>query len=478
MLNNSKFFKKILISLVLIIGIISVSSASVFYKLDSKTFKTEIPSSVPSGIPPFILTGIMSQIQETFQTRKGILDTLEKLKFSIPKLKQNFADAEKAINDAQAALDAGDSELATKHMNTVISKVSLTSYLKTEEGVVTFAKLNADAKKVGETITLAGTWLSKYKGSDKDQLEEIYNNVSEEYKVVKAQLAKESLTDTIDSLVILINGLVKILPSLSPADLSEDELDSAVNKFDFIHVYGTGLEFDVSKLKAKLDELKEKQSKSGKSAEKISGQTSIQTGGQKSEKVSSGSFAAGENQQIKFNDVPGKGKTKLNKQTAGYIEEMVEKMIAAEMYEMPANKLFKPNNITSDALAVRIALVVSGANSCGNKISNKTCESSAVKAGILDLKKMPSKKITRAQFYEMLLKAGNIPLVDSASIKKADLCKDVKVTDKIAQVIATARAYNIADVYKSGKCSALKPFQRYRAMLFGMRTAEAMELLK
>lgn len=479
--NNSNFFKKILISLALVIGITAVSSAAVFYKLDSKNFKAELPSSIPSGIPSFVLQGIFIDVQETFQSRKGIIDKLEKLNFSIPKLKVNFADAGKAITDAQIALDAKDVETATKYMNIVISKVSTTTYLKTEEGVKTFAKVNADAKKVGETIDITKDWLPKYKDSDKDSLEEIHNNVSEEYKVVKAQFAKESLIDTINSLVILIDGLVKILPPLAPSDLSGADLDSAVNKFDFIHVYGAGLGFDVSKLKAKLDELKGKQVKSGgKSADKIN----VQTDSQKSGAVSSAGGGGGNQQavtgaaEVKFNDVPGKGQKKLNKQTSGYIKEMAEKMIAAKTYEMPANKLFKPNNITSDAFAAQIALAVSGANFCGKKISDKTCKSAAAKAGFLDLKALPSKKITRAQFYEMLLKAGNIPLVDAATIKSADLCKDVKVSDKIAQIIATAKVYNIADVYKGGKCNAGKPFQRYQAMSFGMRTVKAMELLK
>ncbi|MBI4994698.1 hypothetical protein HZC21_03575 [Candidatus Peregrinibacteria bacterium] len=466
--NNGKFFKKILVSLGVMLAIAAVSSVFVFYKLDSKTFKTEIPSSVPSGLPSFMLSGISVQIQETFQTRKGILNTLEKLNFSIPKLKANFADAEKAINDMQTALVAGDSELIIKHMNTVISKVSMDAYLKTEEGMATFSKLNADAKKVGETIELAKKWLSLYDGSDKNQLEDIYSGVSEEYKVIKANLAKESLTDTIDSLRILIDGLVKLLPPLAPTDLNGAEMNSAVEKFNFIYSYGAGLDFDVSKLKTKLDALKGKQASS--SANVIpSGGAANQSG-----VVSSSSSAV----EVKFNDVPGKGKKKLNKQTAGFIKEIIEKMILAKIYELPADKLFKPNNITSDGFAARIALAVQGTKFCGKQITDKTCKLAAAKAGILDLEKLPSKKITRAEFYEMLIKAGNIPLADAAEIKPANLCKDVKVSDKYASVIATAKTYNIADIYKGGKCNAGKPFPRYQAASFAMRTLKAMELLK
>lgn len=467
--NNGNFFKKILVSLGVMFVIAAVTSVFVFYKLDSSLFKTQ----VPSGLPSVMVTSIFTEVQQKLLSTKSTVNILERLNFSIPELKTNFAESEKAILSAQKALEVGDTELATQNINTVMERMSIITHLKTEEGIVTLTRLNADAKKVGETISLAGTWLPKYSGQDKSQLEYIHENISKEYKVIKAQLAKESLIDIMDSLAVLIDGLVKILPSTVPADLSEAELDSAVNKFDFIHVYGTALEFDVSGVKAKLDELKAKQAKSGKSGAPDN-KTSVQTDSQKSDKVSS---VGGGNQQLKFNDVPGKGKKKLNKQTSGYIQEMTKKMIVAKTYEMPANKLFKPKNITSDGFAAQIALAVSG-NGCGKKISDKTCKSAAAKVGILNLKALPSKKITRAQFYEMLIKAGNIPLVDSNSIKSFDLCKDVKVADKFAQVIATAKTYNIADVYKGGKCNAGKPFQRYQAVSFGMRTVQVMELLK
>lgn len=166
---------------------------------------------------------------------------------------------------------------------------------------------------------------------------------------------------------------------------------------------------------------------------------------------------------------------KLTKKNIEAINKIAQLM--ANNYNIAQSSKFSPFSVTKRQFAIQTALTIAE-KTCGDQVNFSSCSEAAIKAGLLEANKMPKLKITRAEYYKILLKAAGIPLIKKSAIEKDDLCGDVKITDTYAQVVATAKARGIASVYKGNKCNINQPFPRYAAAVFAERALKAMEKAK
>lgn len=135
----------------------------------------------------------------------------------------------------------------------------------------------------------------------------------------------------------------------------------------------------------------------------------------------------------------------------------------------------KPKGGTKRLFALQVALGAIAGRNCGEALSFEHCKTAAFENNLIDVDRIPSFQISRAQFYEMLLRAANIPLKPESEIKQAYLCKDVRVRSPYARVIATAREYRITTLFSGGKCRPDDPFARSMALVYAARLLEALD---
>ncbi|MEK7524313.1 MAG: hypothetical protein AAB588_04775 [Patescibacteria group bacterium] len=140
-------------------------------------------------------------------------------------------------------------------------------------------------------------------------------------------------------------------------------------------------------------------------------------------------------------------------------------------------KQFKPNAIVNWSFALRVVVggVIKG--TCGADQRYRDCRKTAVDAGVMsdDEDDKVLARITRAEFYRLLLNAANIPIMTKVVSADIAACKDLKAKSDSAAVVATALKYKIATVYKGGKCNADLPLSRAQAMQFAVAALSAMK---
>lgn len=162
---------------------------------------------------------------------------------------------------------------------------------------------------------------------------------------------------------------------------------------------------------------------------------------------------------VDFSDVNREGTRRLNQTKAEKLLQVVQLMVDNNTYR--AGQRFKPFAATTRDFAIRIALGAVAGQSCGARTTVRTCVDAADAAGILDKDNLP-RRVTRAWFYEMLLKTADIDLVPDSEIT-ANLCSDVRATASYARVMATAKKHGIAKIFAGGKCKPTKTFTRQEA---------------
>lgn len=177
-------------------------------------------------------------------------------------------------------------------------------------------------------------------------------------------------------------------------------------------------------------------------------------------------------QKIAFKDLSGT----LNITQIKIVYEVAQKMVDQHTFVTSPTQEFKPYYKTTRYFALQTALAVAG-DTCGEVVNFTTCENAALKAGLIDPNNLPDRFITRAQFYEMLIRAVKIPLLKSPALIEKNLCNDVEVDNEFAAVVATARYNAIAPLYTGRVCNADLAFPRYSAAVFASRTLAAKQKL-
>lgn len=173
-------------------------------------------------------------------------------------------------------------------------------------------------------------------------------------------------------------------------------------------------------------------------------------------------------QKIAFKDLSGT----LNITQIKIVYEVAQKMVDQHTFVTSPTQEFKPYYKTTRFFALQTALAVAG-DTCGEVVNFTTCENAALKAGLVDPNNLPDRFITRAQFYDMLIRAVKIPLLKSPALIEKNLCNDVEVDNEFAAVVATARYNAIAPLYAGRVCNADLAFPRYSAAVFASRTLAA-----
>lgn len=179
-----------------------------------------------------------------------------------------------------------------------------------------------------------------------------------------------------------------------------------------------------------------------------------------------------EEEKIEFVDI---GKLKADVQQN--ILQLAALMVAKNTYDMPANKKFQPNSASKGEFVLQAALAVSG-DGCGESGNGypgaSKCKKQATTKGVVTNKFKLNVKTSRAQYYEILLKAIGVKLA-SASVKDLKaVCKDAKsATSQAAKVFMTAKNAGIASVYKGSKCGLVSAFPRWQAAQFAVRALNA-----
>lgn len=171
-----------------------------------------------------------------------------------------------------------------------------------------------------------------------------------------------------------------------------------------------------------------------------------------------------------FSDVNPAGSSRLSAANARIVLDMAKAMIDNRAFTQVSK--FKPFTYISRHFAIQTALGAVARRSCGSRINTSTCLAAASQNNIVDEDDLPSNRLTRAEFYKMLLAAAGLPLISESQVA-ANLCSDVRANNEFARVIASAKFYGIASTSGS-RCLANKRFKRYEAMLYASRTLQAM----
>lgn len=178
-----------------------------------------------------------------------------------------------------------------------------------------------------------------------------------------------------------------------------------------------------------------------------------------------------EEEKIEFVDID-----KLKSSVQQNILQLATLMIEKNTYDMPKSKKFQPNASTVGEFALQTALAVSG-DGCGGSNGYpgaSKCKKQAVSEKIVNSKFKLNAKISRVQYYDILLKAIGAKLVSSSAKNLKAVCKDVKNANKqTARVFITAKNAGIASVYKGNKCGLGSAFPRWQAAQFAVRALNA-----
>ncbi|MBI4995126.1 hypothetical protein HZC21_05845 [Candidatus Peregrinibacteria bacterium] len=179
-----------------------------------------------------------------------------------------------------------------------------------------------------------------------------------------------------------------------------------------------------------------------------------------------------EEEKVEFVDI---GKLKTDIQQA--ILQLAGKMVEENTYNMPKNKKFQPDTSAKGEFTLQTALAVSGIG-CGGSGSDypgaSECKKQAVSKKIVNDKFKLNAKISRVQYYDILLKAMGAKLASASTKDLKVVCKDAKnETKQMAKVFMTAKNAGIASVYKENKCGLKSAFPRWQAAQFAIRALNA-----
>ncbi|MBI2638280.1 hypothetical protein HYW83_01680 [Candidatus Peregrinibacteria bacterium] len=179
--------------------------------------------------------------------------------------------------------------------------------------------------------------------------------------------------------------------------------------------------------------------------------------------------AAEEKSSDLFLDFPGSNKKFLESAITKQILALIQSMLDKEVYKLPKNQRLSPGSIAKRFFAAQIALMLGGKD-CGKTVSVKTCLAAAAENGFINTKKPPAIKIQRADYFQMLLKAKEIPLLQKTQLPK-NICSDVSNKSEYAQVMATMRAYNIMRPLKDGSCKPKSTMTKHTALFYAVRVS-------
>ena len=187
---------------------------------------------------------------------------------------------------------------------------------------------------------------------------------------------------------------------------------------------------------------------------------------------------------LAFDDVPGTDGKEVGEANSNIIYKIAKVMDGNGTFAFKGVKNYYPYNMTLRNFALQMALAAANGN-CGVSTTYSDCKDAARKLGLFatqpDLSYEPSLKITRIQFYEILINALKLPPAikesSSANFVKSILnkygCSDVAQDSNTAKIMATARKYRIASVYAGNSCWPDKVFNRTSAAVFESRALDA-----
>lgn len=158
--------------------------------------------------------------------------------------------------------------------------------------------------------------------------------------------------------------------------------------------------------------------------------------------------------------------------TDKFIMPLVKLMLDKKVYKFPENKIFGTKKITKGSFALQIALAVSDLELGFTEYPGlKKIKATAIKAWPDIAKNFPKGKVSRYDFYELLLAAREISKLESKTVSDLkEACKDVKKpTKSMAQVYFTAKKFGFTGKYTGGKCRLHMPFPRKEAAKFAMK---------
>lgn len=170
-----------------------------------------------------------------------------------------------------------------------------------------------------------------------------------------------------------------------------------------------------------------------------------------------------------FKDVPSKVKSTVMARAILKIAELMGG-------NFNFGSLYQPNKKADFAFMASMSLAVAGED-CGGKPTANSCKAAAVAAGIIDPSDTKKKSINVANGYKILLRASKIPLLDAASVTADLRCADVSKKSSAFAIMATARKYHIASVFKGKKCKPNSAVSRGYAALYASRALAAIDAI-
>ena len=166
--------------------------------------------------------------------------------------------------------------------------------------------------------------------------------------------------------------------------------------------------------------------------------------------------------ELFLKDVEGRMKSKKIEQAILEVAKLME----GKTYGFRSE--FKPGKKMVMSFALSMALALHG-DDCGTRISIAACKNKALSLGLIDKMAVKKQRITLGELYELFLKAASVPLMPESEITKKNLCSDVVLSDEAAQVVATARKYDIAIIFNGNKCKTDSTASRATAASFASK---------
>lgn len=173
---------------------------------------------------------------------------------------------------------------------------------------------------------------------------------------------------------------------------------------------------------------------------------------------------------VTFRDVSAQGTTKINLADTQRLLTVTQIMVDNRAFKQ--SRKFYPNRTATRDFAIQVALGALANKTCGSRISAVACRNAAITNNIVTSDNMPSRIITRAQFYELLFKAANVSLISETAVSE-NLCADVSATDSYARVMATAKFYGVAKM-SGNNCRPRATLKKWEATVLAAKLLEVL----
>lgn len=168
--------------------------------------------------------------------------------------------------------------------------------------------------------------------------------------------------------------------------------------------------------------------------------------------------------KLVFKDVVTTGKNKLTAAQAEAILQIIQKMIDSKNYKVNSKKTFSPKSKADATFALQVALSLAGKD-CGKNINYGSCKNAALANKLITKNELKKTSVNLGEYLSLLLKAKGVPLVTDKKIIAKNLCSDIKATNKLAAVIATAKTNKIL----TGACKTSASVLRSDATVFASK---------